>query len=215
MSHTLHNYFRSSTSIRVRIALAMKGIEYEYQSYALLNMEHQQQQYLALNPQGLVPTLVTPSGTITQSIAIIEYLEEAHPEPPLLPVAAIDRARVRALAHIVALDIHPLNNLRILQYLKNELQTNDHAVKKWFQHWAIQGFSAIEARLTTESETGSFCHGDAPTMADICLVSQAINNRRFDIPIAQFPTINRIVDRCLDIESFQKAMPDAQPDAIA
>lgn len=213
MSLILHNYFRSSTSIRVRIALAMKGVDYRYSSYALLKNEHKSEDFLKLNPQGLVPSLETPEGVISQSMAILEYLDEVHPEPALLPSAPMDRARVRSLAQIVAMDIHPVNNLRVLQYLRSEFNADDAAVKQWFQHWACEGFEALEARLSGEQETGRYCHGDSPTLADICLVSQAINNKRFGIETEPYPTIARIVRSCLELPAFVAGLPDQQPDA--
>ena len=212
MSLILHNYFRSSTSIRVRIALSMKGVDYRYSSYALLNNEHKSEDFLKLNPQGLVPSLETPEGVISQSMAILEYLDEVHPEPVLLPSAPMDRARVRSLAQIVAMDIHPVNNLRVLQYLRSEFNADDAAVKQWFQHWACEGFEALETRLSGEQKTGRYCHGDSPTLADICLVSQAINNKRFGIETGPYPTIARIVRSCLELPDFVKGLPDQQPD---
>ena len=212
MSLILHNYFRSSTSIRVRIALAMKGVDYRYSSYALLKNEHKSDEFLKLNPQGLVPSLETPDGVVSQSMAILEYLDEVHPEPALLPSAPMDRARVRSLAQIVAMDIHPVNNLRILQYLRAEFNADDIAVKRWFQQWAREGFEALETRLSGEQETGRYCHGDSPTLADICLVSQAINNKRFDVESEPYPTIERIVNSCLELPAFMAGLPDNQPD---
>ncbi len=213
MPTILHNYFRSSTSIRVRIALAMKGVDYEYASYALLKREHKSEAFLSLNAQGLVPSLETPDGVISQSMAILEYLDEVHPEPALLPSSPMERARVRSLAHIVAMDIHPVNNLRILQYVREELGADDKAVKAWFQRWANEGFAALETRLASEAETGRYCHGNSITIADICLVSQAINNRRFDVPIDAYPTIERIVNACLELPVFVQGLPENQPDA--
>ena len=211
--YTLHNYFRSSTSFRVRIALAMKSLDYDYQSYGLLEKQHKCDAYLAINPDGLVPTLETPDGFIGQSMAILEYLDEKHPEPPLLPADALGRARVRSLAHSIALDIHPVNNLRVLQYLGEHFAADKAAVSTWFCHWVEQGFTAVEKRLSLETATGRCCHGDAPGLADICLVAQAVNNTRFDVPTDAYPTINRIVEHCLTLPAFQKAMPLNQPDA--
>lgn len=214
MSLVLHNYFRSSTSIRVRIALALKGLDYQYTAYALLNKEHKGDSFLKLNPQGLVPTLETPDGKISQSMAILEYLDEIHPVPALLPTTPIEKARVRSLAQIVALDIHPVNNLRILQYIRSEFNADDAAVKRWFQQWACEGFDALETRLSGEPETGRYCHGDSISLADICLVSQAINNKRFDVAIDAYPTIDRIVSNCLELPAFVAGLPENQPDAV-
>jgi len=214
MTLILHNYFRSSTSLRVRIVLALKGLDYEYAGYALLDNAHKQESFLSLNPQGLVPALQTPDGVIAQSMAIMEYLDEVHPAPALLPDTPIARARVRSLAQIVAMDIHPINNLRLLQYIRTEFGADDAAVKDWFQQWANEGFAALESRLTDEPETGRFCHGDTVSLADVCLVSQAVNNRRFDISLDAYPTIERIVTQCLALPAFAQAMPDKQPDAV-
>jgi len=211
--YVLHNYFRSSTSFRVRIALEMKSLEYDYQSYALLEKEHQSDAYVEMNPDGLVPTLETPDGYIGQSLAILDYLDEKHPEPALLPEGAMARARVRSLAHAVALDIHPVNNLRVLQYLGSHFNADKAAISTWFGHWVAHSFTAIEKRLSTETETGICCHGDTPGLADICLVAQAVNNTRFDVPTDAFPTINRIVDHCLALPAFDRALPANQPDA--
>lgn len=211
--YVLHNYFRSSTSFRVRIALAMKALPYDYQSYALLDKEHQSERYLAMNPDGLVPTLETPDGFIGQSLAILEYLDEQHPQAPLLPADALGRARVRSLAHSVALDVHPVNNLRVLQYLGEHFSADKQAITTWFRHWVEQSFTAIEKRLATETGTGVCCHGDTVGLADICLVAQAVNNQRFDVPMQAYPTINRIVEHCLTMPAFQSAMPMNQPDA--
>lgn len=214
MSMILHNYFRSSTSIRVRIVLALKGLDYDYVAYPLLDKAHKQPEFLALNPQGLVPALQVPDGVIAQSMAIMEYLDETHPAPALLPDTAMARARVRSLAQIVAMDIHPVNNLRILQYIRSEFGADDAAVKRWFQQWAREGFDALEKRLAHDEDTGRYCHGDAVTLADVCLVSQAINNQRFAVAIEAYPTIERIVNECLQIAAFQDALPDQQPDAV-
>jgi len=211
--YVLHNYFRSSTSFRARIALGLKGQPYEYRSYALLEAEHKSDAYLAMNPDGLVPTLQVGDRFIGQSLAILEYLDEQHPQPPLLPADAFGRARVRSLAHSVALDIHPVNNLRVLKYIAKEFGADKDATRKWFCHWVTESFTAIETRLAAEPETGVFCHGDIPGLADICLVAQALNNTRFDMPENDYPTINRIVETCLELPAFADALPANQPDA--
>ncbi len=212
--YILHNYFNSTTSVRVRVALAMKGLAYKHKTYALLPNEHKSAVYLKLNPQGLVPSLEIGGKTIiTQSMAILEYLDEAHPEPPLLPKDALGRARVRSLSHIISVDIHPINNLRILRYLESKFGADAIAKKKWFHQWACAGFAALETRLTNEPETGLFCHGDNPTMADICLYGQMFNNIKFGIDMDAYPTIMRIYETYKTLKPFQDAAPQNQPDA--
>jgi maleylpyruvate isomerase len=169
--------------------------------------------YLALNPQGLVPTLDIDGLHLTQSMAILEYLEETRPQPPLLPKDAGERARVRSLALMIACEIHPLGNLRVLEDLRTRFGADDAAVAAWFRHWANETFGPLEQRLVRESETGRFCHGDQPTFADICLVPQVINNKRFDIDMALYPTIARIAAECLKMPAFVEALPERQPDA--
>lgn len=212
--YILHNYFRSSTSVRVRVALNLKGLDYDYQAYALLPNAHKSEAYLRLNPQGLVPALELPdTAVLSQSLAIIEYLDETRPNPPLLPQDPLGRARVRALSQIIGCDIHPLNNLRVLRKLKSGFNADQDAVTDWFSHWVHEGFSALEYRLQ-ESETGKFCHGNTAGMADICLFAQVLNNARFDIDMSAYPIIMRIHNMCLDIDAFVRAMPAHQPDAI-
>lgn len=209
----LHNYFRSSTSYRVRVALALKGVGYDYAAYHLRRGDQRAEAFLALNPQGLVPALEWPDGPVqTQSLAIIEYLDERIPAPPLLPADAEGRARVRSLAQIVALDIHPINNLRVLDHLKTGLGADDAAVADWFRHWVALGFAALERRLGSEPQTGTFCHGEGVTLADICLVAQVVNNRRFDVDMAPYPILRRIAKTCLAMDAFQAAAPERQPD---
>ena len=210
----LHNYFRSSTSARVRAALNLKGLEYEYRSLALLENDHKSADYLAKNPAGLVPSLELPDGTIiTQSLAIIEYLEEVHPNPSLLPNDAQGRARVRSLAHMIALEVHPLNNLRVLTHLTNHFNQDDAGKKAWFTHWVTETFSALEIALSSP-ETGKFCHGDTPGMADICLFAQMWNNKRFQVDTSPYPVIERIFENISGLEAFEKAAPPNQPDAF-
>lgn len=213
MTYILHNYCRSSTSFRVRAALKLKGLDYEYQSYALRAGEQRSAEYLALNPEGLVPALETPEGSISQSLAILEWLDEVHPQPPLLPTGAWERARVRSLAHAVALDIHPINNLRVLQYIQETFGADEQAVAKWFRHWVAETFRPLELRLAGEPATGTFCHGESPGMADLCLAAQVINNRRFDVDMAPYPTIERIFAVLMKLPAFQAALPEHQPDA--
>lgn len=210
----LHNYFRSSTSYRVRIALALKGIDYEYVAHHLRHGGNRSPDYLAVNPQGLVPALVLEDGTtLSQSLAIIEYLDEVRPEPPLLPEDALGRARVRMISQMIGCDIHPVNNLRILNALRTRYGADDAAVADWFRHWVNETFVPLEAMLAADPATGSFCHGDAPTMADLCLVAQIANNGRFGVDMALYPVINRIHDACMQIEAFVSAAPSRQPDA--
>jgi maleylpyruvate isomerase len=210
----LHSFFRSSTSFRVRAALNLKRLSYRQITHDFRKDEQRAQGYLAINPQGLVPTLcVSGEFCLSQSLAIIEWLDEVYPEPSLIPGDAEGRARVRALAQIVAMDIHPINNLRVLNALRERFSANDAAVADWFRHWAELGMDAFEEQLTRSTRTGRFCHGNTITLADICLVSQAVSNRRFGINPETWPEVNRIVGACLEREEFQAALPDAQPDA--
>jgi maleylpyruvate isomerase len=210
----LHNYFRSSTSFRVRIALNLKGLPYTYAAYHLRKGEQRGEAYLKLNPQGLVPTLELADGTrLTQSLAIIAWLDETHPAPPLLPADALGRARVRALAEMVALDIHPINNLRILADLRSRFGADEAAVSAWFNHWVHETFRPLEEMLATSAATGRFCHGDAPTLADLCLVPQVANGGRFGVDMTPYPTIRRINEACMTLDAFKAAAPGAQPDA--
>jgi maleylpyruvate isomerase len=212
----LHNYFRSSTSYRVRIALALKGVGYRYAAYHLRKDEQRGAAYLGLNPQGLVPTLELADGTqLTQSLAIIAWLDETHPEPPLLPADALGRARVRALAEMVALDIHPINNLRVLAELRSRYGADDAAVAAWFNHWVHETFRPMEQMLASSPATGTFCHGDRPGLADICLVPQVANGGRFGVDLSPYPTIRRINEACMALDAFKAAAPAAQPDAEA
>jgi maleylacetoacetate isomerase len=213
---TLHSYFRSSASYRVRIALNLKGLPYTYAPVHLLKDGGQQHtaDYQRVNPAQLVPTLVDDGHAIGQSLAIMEYLEETHPEPPLMPRDALGRARVRSLAQSVACEIHPLNNLRVLQYLDNDLKVNETTKATWYRHWISLGFTAIEAMLANSPSTGTYCHGNTPGLADCCLIPQISNSRRFDTPLDAFPTIQRIEQACLALDAFAKAAPKLQPDAV-
>jgi len=210
----LYGYFRSSAAYRVRIALNLKGIAPEGRYVHLQKAQQRAVDYLALNPQGLVPALVTDEGDVlTQSLAIVEWLEETHPKPPLLPADAPGRARVRSLAQAIACDIHPLNNLRVLNYLVHTLGVSDEQKNGWYRYWIDLGFEALETRLAREPATGRFCHGDAPTLADLCLVPQVANARRFDIDLSPYPTIVRIDEACRALPAFANAAPERQPDA--
>ncbi|TPJ38696.1 maleylacetoacetate isomerase [Mesorhizobium sp. B2-6-5] len=210
----LHNYFRSSTSHRVRIALEMKGLSYNYVPHHLRHGEHLEPSYLAVNPQGLVPALIWSDGMLlTQSLGIIEFLDETIPEPPLLPKDPPSRARVRMLAQIIACDIHPVNNLRVLTSLRTLFGAGDQDVANWFRHWVNEGFAPLEQLLTASPETGAFCHGDTPGLADICLAAQVTSNARFGVDMTPYPTIARINAACMALAAFQKAAPQNQIDA--
>jgi len=211
----LFGYFRSSAAYRVRIALGLKGLEYEHAGVNLLPgiSEQKADAYRGLNPQGRVPYLIDGDISLSQSSAILEYLEEAYPKSALLPVGLAARARVRQLCSIVASDIHPLNNLSVLTYLKTELGQDDDAVNTWYRHWISEGFSALEYWLAASKNTGRFCHGDTPGLADVYLVPQLYNARRFKVPLEGFPTIARIDSACSEIAAFRAATPENQPDA--
>jgi maleylacetoacetate isomerase/maleylpyruvate isomerase len=210
----LYTYFRSTAAYRVRIALNLKGLPYEAAPVHLLRSEENDPAYRALSPLGTVPALLTDEGdALTQSLAIIEYLEETHPQPPLLPADALGRARVRALALTIACDIHPLNNLRVLKYLTGTLGASEEEKMTWYRHWLADGMMAVERLLAGHPATGDFCHGDAPTLADCCLVPQVFNARRFDCPLDAMPTIRRIAEACEQLPAFVAAAPHNQPDA--
>jgi len=210
----LYDYFRSSAAYRVRIALNLKGVAPERASVHLRRGAQRADEYLAMNPQGLVPSLVTDAGDVlTQSLAIIEWLEESYPQPALLPADAAGRARVRSLALAIACDIHPLNNLRVLNYLTGTLGVTDAQRDGWARYWCDVGLEAIETRLARDSATGTFCHGAAPTIADVCLVPQLANARRVDLDLAPYPTLLRIESACIALPAFAAAAPPRQPDA--
>lgn len=212
---TLHDYWRSSAGYRVRIALNLKGLRHERVPVHLVKDGGQQHgaAFREINPQELVPALVDGQRVIRQSLAIIEYLDEIHPDPPLLPTTPRDRAHVRGLAQLVACDIHPINNLRVMQYLERELGVGPDARDAWTRHWIRQGFAAFEAILVGDAATGAFCHGDTPTLADICLVPQVYNANRFGLDLAPYPTIRAITERCLGLPAFDAARPENQSDA--
>jgi maleylacetoacetate isomerase len=208
----LFDYWRSSAAYRVRIALHLKGVAFEQVTVNLRQGGHRTLDYLGRNPQGLVPTLEIEGGRrLTQSLAIIEWLDETHPEPPLLPMDPLARAEVRSLAQVVACDIHPLNNLRVLQHLEHRLGQGDRQVTAWYRHWIVEGFAALEARLAATA--GRFCHGDAVTLADVCLVPQVTNARRYQCDLQPYPTIRRVDAACAAITAFEMARPDRQRDA--
>ena len=212
----LIGYFRSSAAFRVRIALNLKGIVVAHESRHLRKGEQAAPDYAALNPQKLVPALVLDSGEVlTQSLAIVEYLVETHPEPPLLPRDAVGRARVRALAQIVASDIHPIQNLRVMAYLREQFGQTEESAFAWSRHWIETGFAAYEATVTDDRRTGTYSHGETPTLADLCLVPQVFNAGRFKVDMARFPTIRRIFDACMALPAFDAAQPSRQPDAEA
>ena len=212
----LYSYWRSSAAYRVRIALNLKGLGYELVPVHLINNggEQHADDYHELNPQELVPVLVHGDRVIRQSMAIIEYLEESFDgDGSLLPAAKHARARVRAIAQAVACDIHPLNNLRVLQYLENDLDVDKEQRDSWVRHWICLGFRAVEALLRDDPSTGQFCEGDAPGLADLCLIPQVYNALRFDVDMSAFPTIHRIHRRCEEMDAFLDARPENQPDA--
>jgi maleylacetoacetate isomerase len=210
----LYTYFRSSAAYRVRIALNLKGLPYEAVPVHLVKGggEHLMDEYRAVNPSALVPSLQDEGATITQSMAILEYLEETHPATPLLPAAPLERARVRELAQMIACDIHPVNNLRILRYLVRTLGVSDDAKNEWYRHWIKEGFAALEAHLARDPAPGRFCHGDTPTMADCFLVPQVYNAQRFDVDMTAYPRIAAINDACAALPAFIAAHPAQQPD---
>lgn len=212
----LYTYYRSSAAYRVRIALNLKGLDYESIPVHLVRNggEQRSEAYTAKNPQGLVPMLETEqSKNLTQSTAIIEYLEEVHPEPALLPKTPQDKALVRALVQAIACDVHPLNNLRVLQYLTRELEVSEKQKKEWYRHWVNVGFSGVEKMLHNAGATEDFCFGDTPGFADCVLIPQVYNAERFDVDMSQYPLITRINQNCLTLDAFSSAAPDKQVDA--
>jgi maleylacetoacetate isomerase len=209
----LYGYFRSSASYRVRIALNLKGLGYEQVSIHLARGKQYEAEFAAISPQNLVPVLEHDGKRLYQSLAIIDYLDEKFPPPPLLPKEPLARNRVRSLALISACEIHPLNNTRVLAYLGDTLKLTEEQKNAWYRHWVTTGFSALERRLSTEEETGKFSHGDAPGFADIVLVPQVANAVRYKVDLEPFPVIRRINENCLALEAFRKAMPQNQPDA--
>jgi maleylpyruvate isomerase len=209
----LYGYWRSSAAYRVRIALAIKGLSYDHVTLKLGSGEHTAPGYRAANPQGLVPALEDGPTLIGQSLAIIEYLEETHPEPPLLPQGAAARAQVRALAQAIACDIHPLNNLRVLNYLKGPLAQGQPAVSAWYRHWIALGFAALEELAQRHSGDGRHLYGVAVTLADVCLVPQVYNARRYECELAPYPMLVAISEALERLPAFAAARPQVQPDA--
>jgi maleylacetoacetate isomerase/maleylpyruvate isomerase len=207
----LYGYSMSSAAYRVRIALALKGIEVTSVSKQLRRGEHRLKDFLQVNPQGLVPALELDDGRVlTQSLAIIEYLDEVHPLPPLLPEAPVDRARVRGMAQLIACDIHPLNNLRVLQYLEGPLAQAPGTRDAWYRHWIDAGFAALEEMLGRDASRGRFCFGESPTIADVCLVPQVFNARRFSVELSAYPCIVAIDAACRELAAFEGAAPEKQ-----
>ena len=209
----LYSFFRSGTSHRLRIALNLKGIATNYAAIDLRVDEQQKESFKAINPQGMVPALDTGEQVLIQSPAIIEWLEEKHPTPALLPASADERAHVRALAAIVGCDIHPINNRRILQTLRKQFGANEDAINAWCGHWISEGFDAYEALIGADKTRGRFSFGDTPTLADVYLIPQVESARRFKVDLTKWPLIMAVEKACLELEAFQKAAPDQQPDA--
>ena len=207
----LYNYFRSSASYRVRIALALKGLDYDYKPVSLIQNEHLAESYASVSASRLVPLLKDGDHVVTQSLAIIEYLDETHPEPPLLPADALGRARVRSLALDIACEIHPVNNLRVLRYLVGPLKVSEEDKNRWYNHWVETGLEAVEQRLAASPTR--YCHGDTLTMADCVLVPQIFNARRFDARLDHVPNVMRVFDACMQLDAFSKTQPSACPDA--
>lgn len=209
----LFTFFRSSAAFRVRIALNIKGLSYEAVPKVFARNEHRAADYLALNPQGLIPALATEEAVLSQSLAIIEYLDETHPMPPLLPADAVACANVRSMALAIACDIHPLNNLRVLNYLRDRLQLDATGVETWYRHWVTEGFRGLEAQVKQYSTAQRYCHGDSVSLADVCLVTQMYNARRFNTDLTPFPTLVAISTHLESLPAFAQARPEVQPDA--
>lgn len=209
----LYNFFRSGTSHRLRIALNLKGVSAEYIAVDLRTEEHLKEAFKSLNPQGLVPALVHDDKVLIQSPAIIEWLEERYPTPALLPQDADQRAHVRALAAVVGCDIHPLNNRRVLEYVRHQFKADEAAINAWCATWICAGFDALEALLKADSQRGRFCFGDSPTLADVYLVPQVESARRFKVDLTQWPLIAAVEAACMQLEAFKQASPMQQPDA--
>ena len=207
----LYNYFRSSASYRVRIALALKGLDYDYIPVHLVKREHLDDAYTVVSASRLVPTLQDGDALLSQSLAIIEYLDETHPQPPLLPADPLGRARVRAIAQDIACEIHPLNNLRVLRYLTHDLKLSEDDKNRWYRHWVETGLESVERQLA--AQPARFCHGDTPTLADLTLVPQIFNAKRFNCRTDHVPQVMRVFDACMQLEAFSQTQPSACPDA--
>jgi len=208
----LYNYSRSSASYRVRIALALKGLTYDYKSVRLTKDEQFRESYVAVSASRLVPLLKDGDAVVTQSLAIIEYLDETYPTPPLLPPDALGRARVRSLAYDIACEIHPLNNLRVLRYLVRDLKLSEDDKNRWYRHWVETGLETLERQLA-DPRTGRFCHGNTPTLADVTLVPQIFNARRYDCRLEHVPTVMRVFEACMQLDAFEQTRPEKCPDA--
>jgi maleylpyruvate isomerase len=211
----LYTYFRSSAAYRVRIALNLKGLQYDAIPVHLLRGggEQLQEQYRSINPSGLVPAFQDDFITLTQSMAILEYLEDAYPQVPIMPKDATERARVRELAQIIACDIHPVNNLRVLRYLVHELKVTEEQKNAWYRHWLVGGLEVLEKHPVRDPSAGPLCHGHTPTIADCLLVPQVFNAQRHGIDVSVYPNISRINTQCIEMPAFVKAHPSNQPDA--
>ncbi len=209
----LYTFFRSSAAFRVRIALNLKGLGYESLPVSLPKGAHRDSVYGALNPQKLVPVLVDDGHALTQSLAIMEYLEETHPLPALLPKGSLERARVRSLSLLIACEIHPLNNLRVLQHLKRALGQDEDGINTWYRHWIAEGLAKFEADLTQGAGVGKYCHGDSPGMADCCLVPQIFNAQRYECDLTAYPATMSVFEACMQLDAFDRAQPMQQPDA--
>lgn len=209
----MYGFFRSGTSHRTRIILNLKQISYELLPISLIKNEHKSSSFKVINPQGFVPVLAINDQLLIQSPAIIEWLEETHPQHPVLPSDAIARSKVRALAAIVGCDIHPINNKRILEYLRNTLKLDDEQVQNWCQHWINEGFQALEILLEQDFTRGNFCYGNRPTLADAYLIPQVDSSKRFKVDMSKYPNIQHIYDSCMALPAFQAAVPMNQPDA--
>jgi maleylpyruvate isomerase len=208
----LYTFFRSSAAFRVRIALNLKGVEYETVAVDLPRGEHRRPEFLATNPLASVPVIDDDGTVLSQSLAIIDYLDARHPEPRLIPLEPVARARVQAFAQSIACEVHPLNNLRVLKYLRTELGLDEAAVRRWYHHWVAESFRGLEA-LLRQSSGGTFCFGDAVSLADVCLVPQVYNARRFGCDLAPYPTLVRIADSLRALPAFARAAPENEPDA--
>ncbi len=215
MTPILYTFARSSASFRVRIALNLKAIVHELKPVMLTKAEHLSSEFVQLNPQALLPTWVDDSGTLTQSLAIMEYLDEAYPGAALMPQTALAKARVRAISQAIACEIHPLNNLKVLKYLKTTLAQDESGVNTWYRHWIANGLAPLELMLAKSGETGLYCHGNQPTMADCCLVPQIFNAKRYDCDLAPYPKVMQIFNQCMTLDAFDKAQPSRQPEFVA